>query len=203
MKKKIHYLTAILLAFIIFASNFLSADIFVAGVQNFTVWFVLSIFSFACGWLINKTLGWVVGGRVVFAAVVATTFITIVMIGFFRTYFGLSDLLFENIILYSLRNVMLGAVAIFGMAIPETISLHREIETLQLKSENLIDKSKEAEKEAEMILKNAKIEADKILFDAKKKSHEILQNKNRIEKDLRQFIRTERELIKQYEINND
>lgn len=203
MKKKIHYLTAILLAFIIFASNFLSADIFVAGVQNFTVWFVLSIFSFACGWLINKTLGWVVGGRVVFAAVVATTFITIVMIGFFRTYFGLSDLLFENIILYSLRNVMLGAIAIFGMAIPETISLHREIETLQLKSENLIDKSKEAEKEAEMILKNAKIEADKILFDAKKKSHEILQNKNRIEKDLRQFIRTERELIKQYEINND
>ena len=203
MKKKIHYLTAILLAFIIFASNFLSADIFVAGVQNFTVWFVLSIFSFACGWLINKTLGWVVGGRVVFAAVVATTFITIVMIGFFRTYFGLSDLLFENIILYSLRNVMLGAIAIFGMAIPETISLHREIETLQLKSENLIDKSKEAEKEAEMILKNAKIEADKILFDAEKKSHEILQNKNRIEKDLRQFIRTERELIKQYEINND
>ena len=203
MKKKIHYLTAILLAFIIFASNFLSADIFVAGVQNFTVWFVLSIFAFACGWLINKTLGWVVGGRVVFAAVVATTFITIVMIGFFRTYFGLSDLLFENIILYSLRNVMLGAIAIFGMAIPETISLHREIETLQLKSENLIDKSKEAEKEAEMILKNAKIEADKILFDAKKKSHEILQNKNRIEKDLRQFIRTERELIKQYEINND
>lgn len=203
MKKKIYYVTAVLLAFIIFASNFLSADIFVAGVQNFTVWFVLSIFSFACGWLINKTLGWVVGGRLVFAAVVSTTFITIIMISFFSKYFGLSDLLFENIILYSLRNVMLGAISLFGMAIPETMNLHKELETLQLKSENLIDKSKEAEKEAELIIKDAKVEAEKIIFEAKKKSHDTIQNKKRIEKELRQFIRTERELIKQYEINND
>ncbi len=203
MKRIILYLTPVLLALIIFASNFLSADLFVVGVQNFTVWFVLSIFSFACGWLINKTLGWIAGGRIVFAVVVATTFVTIIMISFFSSYFGLSDVLFENMILYSLRNVMLGAIAIFGMAIPETMNLHREIETLQLKNENHIERANHAEKEAEVILKSAKIEADKIIFDANKKSHEIIQNKNRIEKELKQFIRTERELIKQYEINND
>lgn len=203
MKNKLYILTAVLLGFIIFASNFLSADLFVAGVQNFTVWFVLSIFSFACGWLINKTLGWVFGGKIVFSVIVATTFITIVMISFFSKYFGLSDLLFENIILYSLRNVTLGAIAIFGMAIPETMRLHKELETLELKSANLIDKSKEAEKEAEIILNKAKLEAEQIIFDAKKKSSEIILNKNRIEKELKQFIRTERELIKQYEVNND
>lgn len=203
MKNKLYILTAVLLGFIIFASNFLSADLFVAGVQNFTVWFVLSIFSFACGWLINKTLGWVFGGKIVFSVIVATTFITIIMISFFSKYFGLNDLLFENIILYSLRNVTLGAIAIFGMAIPETMRLHKELETLELKSANLIDKSKEAEKEAEIILNKAKLEAEQIIFDAKKKSNEIILNKNRIEKELKQFIRTERELIKQYEVNND
>ncbi|MAT58952.1 MAG: hypothetical protein CMF23_13345 [Ignavibacteriae bacterium] len=203
MKNKLYILTAVLLGFIIFASNFLSADLFVAGVQNFTVWFVLSIFSFACGWLINKTLGWVFGGKIVFSVIVATTFITIIMISFFSKYFGLNDLLFENIILYSLRNVTLGAIAIFGMAIPETMRLHKELETLELKSANLIDKSKEAEKEAEIILNKAKLEAEQIIFDAKKKSSEIILNKNRIEKELKQFIRTERELIKQYEVNND
>ncbi|MDP3580611.1 MAG: hypothetical protein Q8S39_01675, partial [Ignavibacteria bacterium] len=57
-KKSYYYLTPALLVIIIFSSNFLSTDLFKAGYSNFSVWFVLSLFSFACGWLINKTLGY-------------------------------------------------------------------------------------------------------------------------------------------------
>lgn len=112
-KKSIYYATAVLLALIIFASNFLSTDIFKAGYQNFSVWFILSLFSFACGWLINKTLGYVHGGKIVFSVIVSTSFISAVMISLFSEYFGLSDLLVENLILFILRNITLGAMAFF------------------------------------------------------------------------------------------
>src|ERR1035437_10315465 len=109
-KPKIYYLTAGLLAILVFASNFLSTDLFKAGFQNFSVWFVLSMFSFACGWLINKTLGYNHGGKIVFAVIVTSAFVSSIMISFYSGYFCLSDLLVETIILYILRNITLGAM---------------------------------------------------------------------------------------------
>jgi len=110
-KKKIYYSTPGLLTVIIFASNFLSTDLFKAGYQNFSVWFVLSVFAFACGWLINKTLGYNHGGKIVFSVIVASAFVSILMISLFSEYFGLSALLVENMILYILRNITLGSMA--------------------------------------------------------------------------------------------
>ncbi len=198
--KPVYYLTALLLAIIIFAANFLSTDIFAAGLPSFSVWFVLSIFSFTCGWIINKTLGYNHGGKVVFAVLIAAIFLSIVVITLFSEYFGFSSFLVENIILYLLRNISLGATALFGMAVAEVIHLQKRVE---VEKRNCEDESSlvssNARREAELIVEEAKVKAEKIIFEAEKKSQEILFNKGKIEEQIKEFIRTEKELIKKYQ----
>lgn len=202
-KKPVYYATAALLAILIFASDFLSTEIFKAGFQNFSVWFVLSLFAFACGWLINKTLGYVHGGKVVFAVIVGATFVSVVMISVFSDYFGLSDLLVESMILFTLRNITLGAMAFFGMAVCELIHLQKE----QVADKVATAESQKilflARKEAQNIVDDAKIRADKIVYDAQKNADEFQDRKNRLEQKIKEFITAEKELIKSYEAEED
>ncbi len=194
-----HYLTPTLLMILIFASNFINTNLFKFGDNNFAVWFVLSFLCFACGWFINKTLGWRFGGKVVFAIIIATTIISVLMISFFRDYFAANELLIENLILYSLRNVTLGAMAIFGMSVVENLTLQRDIlllqERLKIFEGNFIDSKKEAELE----IREAKLKAQKITNDADLYAKNTVLKKERIEKELKEFIQAEKELIKKYE----
>lgn len=198
-KKQLYYLTPGLLGILVFSSNFLSTDLFQIGFQNFAVWFSLSLLVFACGWFINHTFGYIYGGKVVFAVVVATTIISLVMVFIFNKYFGFTDLLTENLILFSLRNIMLGAMGFFGMAVPEVIRLQKENETLRTKGENYESLLERSKKEAELTIQEAKIKAEKIIFEAEKKSNDILLKKEQIETNLKQFIQIERELINKYQ----
>jgi len=198
-RKSIYYLTPGLLAVIIFASNFLSTDVFKAGYQNFSVWFVLSIFSFACGWLINKTLGYNHGGKVVFAVIVASSFISVLMISIFSGYFGLSDLLVENMILYILRNIMLGAMGFFGMVLSEVIILQKEGDPGKLKQEDLKKQIATTQREAQVIIDEAKLKAEKLLYQTQQNVNDLIERKTQIERRLKEFIQAERELIKNYE----
>jgi len=202
-RKPIYYATAGLLAVIIFASNFLSTDIFQAGYQNFSVWFVLSVFSFACGWLLNKTLGYSHGGKVIFAVIIASAFITVLLISFFSEYFGFSDLLVENMILYILRNITLGAMGLFGMAICEIIQLQKDSETHKNKSEEIKKLIANAQHEAHLIVEDARIKADRMLYDTQNAVEDMLERKTQIEIRLKEFIAAERELIKKYESEED
>ncbi len=194
-----HYLTPTLLMILIFASNFINTNLFKFGDNNFAVWFVLSFLCFACGWFINKTLGWRFGGKVVFAIIIATTIISVLMISFFRDYFAANELLIENLILYSLRNVTLGAMAIFGMSVVENLTLQRDLlllqERLKIFEGNFIDSKKEAELE----IREAKLKAQKITNDADLYAKNTVLKKERIEKELKEFIQAEKELIKKYE----
>lgn len=198
-KRPVYYSTPALLAVIIFASNFLSTDLFRAGYQNFSVWFVLSVFSFACGWLINKTLGYNHGGKVVFAVIVSSAFISVLLISFFSGYFGLSDLLVENMILYILRNIMLGVMAFFGMALSEVILLQKEGASGKSKQDDIKKMLINAEREAKVIIDEAKLKADKMLYQVQQSTDDIIERKTQIEKRLKEFIAAERELIKKYE----
>ena len=202
-KKSIYYLTPGLLTVIIFASNFLSTDIFRAGYQNFSVWFVLSLFSFACGWLINKTLGYNHGGKVVFAVIVASAFISVLMVSIFSEYFGLSALLVENMILYLLRNITLGSMAFFGMALCEVIILQKTQIQNKVKNEDGSRELANAQKEAQVIVEEAKLKAEKLLYNTQQKVDSVLEKKNLIERRLKEFIAAERELIKKYESEED
>lgn len=198
-RKSIYYLTPGLLTVIIFASNFLSTDLFKAGYQNFSVWFVLSIFSLACGWLINKTLGYNHGGKVVFAVIVSSAFISILMVSIFSDYFGLSALLVENLILYLLRNITLGSMAFFGMVICELIILQKNAVQTNIKHEDGSRELANAQKEAQVIVEEAKLKAERLIFTTQQKVDSVLDKKNQIERRLKEFIAAERELIQKYE----
>jgi len=199
-KKSLHYyLTPGLLGVLMFASNFLNTNLFKFGDNNFAVWFVLSVLCFACGWFINKTLGWRLGGKVVFAMIIAVTIISVLMISFFRDYFSANELLTENLILYSLRDIMLGAMAFFGMAVVEILTTQKESLVIKEKLKTYEDLVRDAKKEAELEIKEAKINAQKIINDAELTAKNIILKKERIERDLKEFIHAEKELIKRYE----
>lgn len=193
------YLTPVLLGVLLFASNFLNTHLFNFGENSFAVWFVLSVFCFACGWFINKTLDWHYGGRIVFATIIAATFLSVLLISFFRDYFAANELLTENLILYSLRNITLGAMAFFGMAVAEIMILQKNFVVLQERLSIYDEQLRNAKKEAELELKEAKIKAQKIIIDAELNAKNTLLKKERIESELKGFIQTEKELIKKYE----
>ncbi|GBD88655.1 hypothetical protein BMS3Abin03_02594 [bacterium BMS3Abin03] len=201
MKKKelLNYSAVVLLGVLIFASDFLNTDLFNFGEQNFAVWFVLSILCFSSGWYINKAFGWHFGGKAVFAMIIAVTAISIFLITFFADYFGANEILTENLILYSLRNITLGSMAFFGMAIQEVISTRKDTQLLQDKVDLLQKDSELSKREANVIIEEAKVKAGKIINDAEAKAKNIILKKERIEKELKEFIQIEKELIKRYE----
>jgi hypothetical protein len=200
MKKRLfNYLTPTLLGVLMLSSNFLNTSIFNFGNNNFAVWFVLSVLCFACGWFINKTLGWHSGGKVIFSIIIGATVLSILIISFFREYFAANELLTENLILYSLRNITLGSTAFFGMAVVEVFSMQKDFVVITEKLKIYEDVVRDSKKEAELEIKEAKINAQKIINDADLHAKNIDQKKDRIEKELKEFIQTERELIKKYE----
>lgn len=193
-----NYFAAFLIAVFIYTSNFLNTDLFNFGEYNFAVWFVLSIFCFASGWFINRQVGWRHGGKVLFAIIVAITILSLITVTFFSEYFGTNQIITENLILFSLRNITLGAMGFFGMAVQEILSGEREAvilrEKLKIYEDNIID----AKKEAELTLKEAEIKAREILTDAEAQAKNIILKKERIERELKEFIQAEKELIKKY-----
>jgi hypothetical protein len=197
-KPKIYYGTAGILAVLVFASNFLNTDLFKAGFQNFSVWFVLSMFSFACGWLINKTLGYNHGGKIVFAVIVASSFVSVIMISLFNEFFGFSYLLVESMILYILRNITLGAMAFFGMALSEVIILQKDAAG-KSKNDNTQKTVETSQREVQLIIDEAKLKAEKIVYEAQQRADDLIERKSQIERRLKEFIAVEREIIKNYE----
>ena len=194
-----NYSVPTLLGLLIFSSNFLNTDLFNFGEQNFSVWFALSIFCFACGWYINRTLNWHLGGKVMFAVIVSATAVSMVLIVFFSDYFSANELLTENLILFSLRNIILGAMGIFGMAIQEILTSEKQALILAEKVKLLEASAGESKKEAELVLREAHIKAEKIIFNAEANAKNITLKKERIESELKEFTQAEKELIKRYE----
>ena len=134
IRKKIHYLLPILVAILIFISNFLNTQLFSSEIVNFAVWFILSLFIFAAGWINNLAFGWGKGGKVIFAVIVATAITSVLFISFFSNYFHTENLIFENLILYSSRNILLGTMAIFGMSVSELLLVQRELDSIKNKN---------------------------------------------------------------------
>lgn len=197
IKSKKYYFAPLLLAGLIFISNFLNTQLFDAEIINFAVWFILSLFIFAIGWLTNNTLGWVHGGKIVFSVIVAMALISALLVSFFSDYFLTENLLFENIILYTVRNIFLGSMAFFGMSLSELINVQRENENLRnIDNDKLMEDSI---RKSDLIIREAKLEAEKLIFEANKKASNILEQKNILERKLKEFIEVEKEVIKKYE----
>lgn len=122
------------------------------------------------------------------------------MIGIFSNYFGVNNLVTENLILYTLRNIVLGSMALFGMAVSEVA--HLRLGFIEMEDEEIIEKeekSYDVGDQADLILKEARLEAEKIVFDAQKKFEGITQQKKHVETQLKEFIQVERDIIHKYE----
>jgi len=201
MSKKniLGFLMPVMLAVVIFASNFLNTTLFNFGDLNFSVWFVLSVLCFVCGWTIDQYLGWELGCKVIFSVLIATTLISILVVSFFNSYFNVYNIIAENLILFSLRNIALGSIGLFGMAVVEVINLRRQMAVNEEKIKTLEILNVNSKKEAELALKEAKLTAEKIIFGAEAKAKNTILKKERIENELKEFILIERDLIKKYE----
>lgn len=193
VKKKIYYLAPLIIAILLFSSNFLNTQLFGSETINFVVWFILSLFVFVTGWFLNNILGWVHGGKIVFAVIVATTILSLILVSILSNYFLTENMLFENIILYSLRNIMLGAIAIFGMTVSELITLQREIEKIKSNNGNNSFTYIKNDNENLNSLKNLK--SDKIFMESQKILDEIQNQKDLLEQKLDEFIEFEKKIL--------
>jgi len=90
-------------------------------------------------------------------------------------------------------------MGIFGMAIQEIISGEKEALILREKVKIFEATAADSKKEAELLLREASLKAEKIINDTEAKAKNILLKKERIEQELKEFIQTERELLKRYE----
>ena len=90
-------------------------------------------------------------------------------------------------------------MALFGMAIDEVLHREREATVLEEKLKTYEQQLQDARKEAEIELREAIVKAEKIVNDAESSAKNIFLKKERIERELKEFIQTERELLKRYE----
>ena len=201
-KQTTTYVTLAVLMLIMFASNFVNTDMFDGGFQTFTVWFVLSLFAFASGWLIDKVAGWKKGGILIFTVTAASAIMSLFFVSFFDEFFPQS-LLIEEMILFSLRSFTLGAFGFFGMSVAQVFVLQNLTESCVANEEAKGQMLKNAEKEVELKIKEAELKAEKIIFDAEKKAKVINYKADEIETKLRELIQIEKELIQKYESESE
>ncbi len=199
----VSYFTPGLLAVIMFAMIFLNQPVFDAEMKSFAVWFVLSAFAFGCGWIINHSLGWNYGSKIIFAIIVANSIISFIFVTFFSEFFGYDGSVVENFLLYALKNVILGSTGIFGMTVSETIALHKEISCIRSKETDEREGRTGVRKEAEIIIEEAKLKSEKMIFETEKKLSDLKSEKNRIETQLKELIKIEKEVLKKYETETE
>jgi len=200
--KNSYYLTPALMAFLLFISNFIKADIFQHACLSYSVWFIIMLLVFSCGYLMNKTLGYSFGGKIVFAVIVANVVLSIFTVSFFNQYFGFDEMTIENLFLYSLRIISLGSMGFFGLAVNEVFFLQEKLSLCEQKKMQLPN-IESSNKEVELTIQEAKLKAEKILLEADKKQKEMQLKAEQFEAKIKELIRAERELIKKYENEED
>lgn len=194
----LNYFGAILIALLMYASNFIGVETFNFGASNFAVWFVLSVFCFASGWFLSRQAGWQYGGKILFAVIVATLVLSLFTITFFNEYFGSNNISAENLILYSLRNITLGAMGFFGMAMQFILQGTREVIILKEKIKILEDSKLDYELKGDLIIKEAELKAREIISNAELEAEKINLIKTKTEEEIKQLIKSEFELLKKY-----
>ena len=194
----ISYVVPLLLACLVFISNFLDTKLFQPGEMSFAVWFVLSAFCFVCGTFMNKSFGWHTGAKVIFSVIVSTSIVSIGAVAFFREYFQ-PQMTSEILILYALRNVFLGTMGFFGMSIDEVKTLQVRNTAISEKLQFIEETIKDTRKESDLIIREAQVRANKIINEADLSAKNTILRKERIEREIREFIQIEKELVRKYE----
>ncbi|NUN10393.1 MAG: hypothetical protein HUU54_14560 [Ignavibacteriaceae bacterium] len=196
------YFAVALTALLVFSSNFIDTDLFRIGDMNIAVWFILSALCFGAGWYLKSYYEWNDGVKTLISVTASVAIITVIMVMSFGEYFAAGNTSIEKLLAYMVRNILLGSMGIFGLAVSEVISLDKEAYSLKEKVTLFEETIKDAKKESDLIIRDANIKAAKTINDAELTAKNIFLKKERIEKELKEFIQIEKELLKKYEENN-
>jgi cell division septum initiation protein DivIVA len=90
-------------------------------------------------------------------------------------------------------------MAFCGMAISEVIILQKLGGPSKSKEEDSKKILINAQKEAHLLVEEAKLKADKMIYQVQQGVNDMVERKSQIERRLKEFIAAERELIKKYE----
>ncbi len=186
------------MSFIIFLSDFLNTHMFETMLQTFSAWFILSVLVFALGWIIDKSFGWVVGGKIVFVSIIISVVFSFTFVSVFTGYLDMSSPLLEDIILFILRNITLGAMGYFGMAIAEVTSNEAIIKAQGEIEKNTALMIENAKKESELIVTEAKQKINEEKIAAKEEINELVRTELELKKKLNELISSEKEILKKY-----
>lgn len=197
--KNISYLYPVLSVIFILLSNFLSPEIFESTGYLFAVWFAISFLQFGMGWITNKYFDWGRGTTVLLSVTISASILTLVLVTLMNSYFTQGTLLFESLIMYLLRVILLSSMGLFGFAVSEIYKSKKEFEIANEKLKVYSETIGSSKREAELILREAQLKATQIVSEAETTSKNLLLKKERIERELKEFIQIEKELIKKYE----
>lgn len=200
MKKTVaSFLPPVLMTVFIAFSDFLGTELFQTITNDMLVWLLLSGLCFSAGWFTLKNFGWKQSMQIVVSVTIANMIISAILISFFPQYFLLNGVIAENILLFGIRNILLGAMGLFGVAVAENFLIREEKKIFEEKLKVYETTIKDSRKESDLILKEAQLKAAKLLLEAESASKNLLLKKERIEKELKEFIQIEKALIKKYE----
>jgi hypothetical protein len=174
----------------------LSGSLFANSEFTFAIWFILLMAAFVFGWLIHKGFQYNDGIKVIMVTTIISIVLSLSVVVIFRDNFDFNNSLVVNIVLYSLRVLVLGLSGIFGLTVVENMKNQKSIVKSNIEQElPEFDPSQKAE----YYIKEAKLKAEKIIFSAEKNVQQIEDRKKQIEIQLRELIHTEREVIRSYE----
>jgi len=192
---KLYFLYPILLVFVSTISVLLSANVFVNSEYTFAVWFLLMLATFSLGWLMYSGFGWGNGSKIVLGSIAISIVFSLIVVAGFTSYLDTHNSLIGNLVLYTLRTVVLGFSGLFGLLFAENTKHRTEVGC----GKNDIPEEIDESQKAEYYIKEAKLQAEKIIFNAEKDVQELNGRKAQIEIQLRELIHTEREVIRKYE----
>ncbi len=183
------------MVFVSTISVLLSANVFVNSEYTFAVWFLLMLATFSLGWLMYSGFGWGNGSKIVLGSIAISIVFSLIVVAGFTSYLDTHNSLIGNLVLYTLRTVVLGFSGLFGLLFAENTKHRTEVGC----GKNDIPEEIDESQKAEYYIKEAKLQAEKIIFNAEKDVQELNGRKAQIEIQLRELIHTEREVIRKYE----
>lgn len=191
--------TLFFLVIIILSTLFLDKNYLGLGDLNFLAWFSINLFSFICGWVLNKLTNWKTAGRLAFLAIALSLLLGLGVTFYFKEFFEIQRLLIENVVVIGFQIVFVGLIAFFGISSSEVFKLQKELLEATIKKESYEKLIADAKKEASLEIREAKLKAEQIIRDAEWREKLAKEKKETIERQIREFIEIEKQLISKYE----
>ncbi|HOP49378.1 MAG TPA: hypothetical protein PK887_01990 [Ignavibacteriales bacterium] len=202
MKSALFYLNLFAIFFIVQLSNFVTKLNEQTGDINFSIFFALAVTNFLLGFILSpqsnlektiKFLTILLFSSVLITIPVGYNYIIFVPQREIKIYLTI-NMVFKNILLF--------AFAYSGLIITELKKLKLKNYELTNELDKINSETMQNIKKAELHLYEAKLQANEMLENAKLELNNLKNGKKHIENEIKEFIKTQWEIIKNFEKSN-